>query len=969
MSDFVMMSAMSPDTLNINQLPASLGPPIEDWLARHAAPVSVETLVSNDPALGGQLLRVLACSPYIGDCLGRYPQMLAELVESGRLGRPLAADELADVFADEFDTEATESEFQARLRRIRHRELVRIAWRDLTGQCGYDETLRELSALADASICHAHAWSIASLSERYGIARNVAGEPIGFAVLGMGKLGGRELNFSSDVDLVFVYSETGTTDGRKSVSAEEYFRLLGQRIVNTLSKNTADGFVYRVDVRLRPFGDSGPLAVNESALEDYLLQYGRDWERYAYIKSRVINSYDGAGSLYNDILKPFIYRRYIDYGVFSSLRDMKAMIDAEVERKEYRDNIKLGRGGIREIEFIVQSLQLVRGGTVAELRERRLTTALRELVRAECLPEPVADELEEAYEFLRLFENRLQAMNDRQTHDVPADDLSRARMTLAMGATSWELLIRQLEHYRVVVAGHFHNIVFRGGEEDDPDDGYAAALRAWTGGAGDESLEAAFGDLETDRAEEFIVVLRRFRDGGMIRRLDEPGLQRLNALLPVVIAVSLQQDEPLRALEGTLSVIEAIGRRSAYFALLNENPDALDHLVRLCGISDFLSRQLATHPLLLDELLDQRVFLSAPTRDEMQADLSARLSAAGGDQEQSHHALMNFQQAATFRVAVADLSDSLPLMRVSDRLTDIAELILQASLDLSWQELKDRHGRPQCRDKDGLREAQFAIVAYGKLGGLELGYGSDLDLVFLNDSEGEAQQTDGAKAIENSVFFARLARRIIHILTMATNSGSMYEVDMRLRPSGRSGMLVSSLGAFERYQRDDAWTWEHQALLRSRAVAGSESVCQAFDKLRALILVQYVRRDGLQKDVADMRGRMRDELLKSTPELFDLKQDVGGVTDIEFIVQYLVLREAANKPALFRYSDNIRQIESLVENGLLSSADGDALSDAYRSYRRRMHHLSLASLPNLVAREEVTQDAARVQAIWERVFG
>jgi len=424
------------------------------------------------------------------------------------------------------------------------------------------------------------------------------------------------------------------------------------------------------------------------------------------------------------------------------------------------------------------------------------------------------------------------------------------------------------------------------------------------------------------------------------------------------------------ALDGMLRVIESIGRRSAYIALLNENRAALDRLVRLCGSSDFLARQVAAHPLLLDELLDQRIFLAAPTREDLENDIDHRLEIAGTDDtEQRFEALRNFQQAAVFRVAVADLSGTLPLMKVSDRLTDIAELVLAEAQAMSMAELLARHGVPRCVDNGTEREAGFAIVAYGKLGGLELGYGSDLDIVFVHDSQGEQQETDGDKPLDNSMFFGRLARRITHILTMPTPTGALYEVDTRLRPSGNSGLLVTSLTALDNYQQNDAWTWEHQALLRARAVAGSAVVCDAFEKLRVHVLIDYVRRETLREEVLKMRHRMRAELDKSDAQQFDLKQCKGGLIDIEFLVQYLVLLHAPACPPLLKYSDNIRQLDALRDAAILSADDAGALADAYRSYRVRMHLLSLAGDVRLAGNDEFVDERARVDTLWQRHLG
>lgn len=944
--------------------------------------------------------RLCGLSTYAADIVGRYPALVAQLEAGGRLRRAAAEGELGDelrafLAAGDGTAPPGEEEFLRRLRWFRHRELLRIMWRDQEAAADVAESLRDLSDLADAAINAALAFARDALMARYGEARTETGEPCGLGIVAMGKLGGHELNFSSDVDLVFVYSAPGETSGSRPVSNEEYFRLLSQRVIDYLSRNTPDGFVYRVDVRLRPFGTAGPLAVSIAALESYLLQHGRDWERYAWIKARVVNEWQDSQALYRDVLRPFVYRRYLDYGVFSSLRDMKALIEAEVARKEYRDNLKLGPGGIREIEFIAQALQLVRGGTIAALRERQLLKALPALVQAGCLPSADAAELTAAYRFLRLAENRLQAQRDQQTHDLPADPADRERLAAAMAAGSatpgehdWPTFLERLKQYRAVVSRHFRDIVFRGvspgggSAESPPDPATGDALsQVWLDQMRAEANETVAPAQQLQRLaaagfEDPAAILERIvrlHDGGLPRRLGQQGRQRLDVLVPALLKVASRQPDPAAALDGLILVLEAIGRRSAYFALLNENPQALQRLVSICGSSQFLAGLVATHPLLMDELLDPRIFEQAPSREELAADLAARLAAvpaddAGGQFEARLEAVRNFQQAAIFRVAVVDLSGVLPLMKVSDRLTDVAELVLGAALALAWDELVARHGEPSCIVEGRARPARFAIVAYGKLGGLELGYGSDLDLVFVNDSQGEHEQTNGAQPLDNSMFFARLTRRIISILTMHTTSGKLYEVDIRLRPSGESGLLVSSLVALDLYQRDSAWTWEHQALLRSRAVAGDAAVKAAFEELRVRALTHYVHEDTLAGEVVAMRQRMRNELSSGTAELMDVKQDPGGITDIEFLVQYLVLQHARRIPDLVRWSDNIRQLESLAGHGILAPAAAAELADTYRDYRQRMHHLNLAGAPGLLPRADLAAQVATVTRHWEAVF-
>lgn len=945
-------------------------PPVPESLLAEArqALASLPADLYCSPEIDARLGRLCAASPFAANILQRYPELLAELLEGDRTGRAHAAGELLALVAAVATPTLAEPEFMARLRRLRHRELLRILWREVEARAAVSETLRDLSDLADACIGAALAWAAESLRPRHGSPRLGGGEPCGLGVLGMGKLGGHELNFSSDVDLIFVFSDAGETDGAKPLANEEYFRLLGQRLVNLLGQTTADGFVYRVDVRLRPFGNSGPLAVSLPALETYLMQNGRDWERYAYVKARVVNDWVDSGYFYDEVVRPFVYRRYLDYGVFASLREMKAMIEAEVQRKEFQADIKLGPGGIREIEFIVQSFQLVRGGSVAGLRGREILRLLPALARHGCLQPAAVEGLTAAYLFLRRLENAIQALRDQQTHQVPEDTLDRARLALALGAPDWSVVEAELARHRDTVSRHFRDVVFRG--EGGGQVGRGGQLRqVWREEAAPEAAEGLLREAGFADPPAVLERLRRLRAASSLQRLDEPGRQRLDALLPAVLEAAGRERNSLLAVDGVASVIEAIGRRSAYFALLNENPAARDRLVGMCGMSDFLARQIADHPILLDELLDPRLFAEPPTRDELAGELARRLEAAGSDDpERWLEALRNFQRAAVFRVAVADLSGVLPLMKVSDRLTETAELVLQAACDQAWRELTARHGQPRCVVDGASRAAAFGIIAYGKLGGLELGYASDLDLVFLHDSTGESQQTDGERVLENGVFFVRLAKRIINFATMLTTAGHLYEVDTRLQPEGRKGLLVSSLAAFEAYQRESAWTWEHQALLRSRGIAGDAGVLAAFEAIRRQILTGHGHWDRLRADVLEMRERMRAELARGTEESFHIKHDLGGITDIEFIVQYLVLREARRHPELVRWSDNIRQLEGLAASGVVSAAVAAELTDAYRGYRERLHHLALAGQPGFMPRAEAAAVAGRVRAIWDQVF-
>jgi glutamate-ammonia-ligase adenylyltransferase len=913
---------------------------------------------------------VLAASDFVAESCVRDPAVIPSLVE-GALLAPRSAGEYRAT-ASSGGPHAGEAEFQAWVRRWRRREMVRIAWRDLAGWAPIEETLAELSAFADAAVEVACHFAATGLVARHGTPRGEDGTAQPLVVVAMGKLGGGELNFSSDIDLVFLFPQFGETDGERPVANEEFFTRLGQALIRLLDARTVDGFVFRIDMRLRPFGDSGPLVAGFSSFEDYLLRHGRAWERYAWVKARALTAPAAYAEVQASAVRPFVYRRYLDYGVFESLREMKGLIEREVQRRDLADNVKLGPGGIREIEFVVQALQLVRGGQDRRLQTPSLLEALRVLERGRALPAGAVAELREAYHFLRRLENRLQMLQDRQTHELPRDDASRARIALAMGEPGWPALMALLAAHRARVSAHFKAVVFA------PEaDGARAVITVdlgplWDeGGRADTALmEHTLAEAGVQDAPEAARLLAEFRGSMLERRLDAAGRKRIRMLMPAVVADIVAAGGTIEILRRVLRVFEAIGSRSVYFALLHESPSARRRLVGLCAHGDFLAAQIAAHPLLLDELIDDRLLEALPDRAALARDLDLRMEqAVDEDPERQVEALRHFQRAAVFRIAVADLTGRLPVMHVSDRLTDIAELIVERAMDLGWRQIVAQFGTPMCGEGAARRAVRICAVGYGKLGGIELGYSSDLDLVFLHDSAGEAQETHGAKPIDNQVFFVRLAQRIVHLLTMHSAAGRLYEVDMRLRPSGKGGMLVTSMAAFAEYQRTEAWTWEHQALLHARAVAGAPELRAAFEHERLAVLRSAVRRGSLREDVRAMRERMRRELSRAGAGEVDLKQDPGGIADIEFLAQYWALRWAQEQAPVAFFSDTIRQLESVASGALVPQATVDLLTRAYRLYRERIHHRALADAPPIVQQEEFAAERAAVTAIWEAAMG
>ena len=947
----------------LDSVPELLREPVRRFWERAAARVGFESMVA---ALGArtraELPRMVAGSEFIAAALIQDPLALAWLDghDDPAQARPVNTEyEQRVAAAGEYD------ECLRLLREWRRREMLRIAWRDIAGRSDVQQTLEAVSDLADACIRAAAAAAQLHLRAAFGVPRNASGQLVFLIVLGMGKLGGRELNFSSDVDLIFLFSEAGATDGPQPLDNEEYFNRLGSELIRLLDARNHDGFVFRVDMRLRPFGESGPLMVSLASLEAYLQQHGRDWERYAWIKARAIVGADCYARAYREFVRPFVYRRYLDFGVFDSLRSMKALIAREVARHDVDHHIKLGKGGIREIEFIVQSIQLVRGGSDRRLQNAALLEVLPMLADAKLVSRAGIAVLTGAYLVLRKAENALQMIRDEQTHLLPADAADRARLALDMGLADWAAAEDSIEAARRGVAEQFDALMF--GATQRQDDAGASWLESDQSNIGEELANSGFPSGEIAAVTE---ILESYRHAAPYRRLDEAGHRRLHAILARLLKAAARHAQPATVVQRVLRVLEAIGARSSYLALLKEQPPALDRLIEVCAISGFLARQIADFPLLLDELIDSKAFDELPSREgfaQMLAARTERLSAE--DPERQVEALRQFQKAAVFTVALADLTGRLPLMRVSDRLTDIAELIVQRCMDLAWQQLTQTYGRPLSGDDAAaLKPVAIAAAAYGKLGGLELGYGSDLDLVFLHDSSGSIQATSGARPVDNGTFFLRLGQRIVHLLTMHSAAGRLYEVDMRLRPNGNGGFLMTGIDAFERYQQKDAWTWEHQALLRARAVAGEADLCARFEMIRRQTLCAAVRRDNLRSDVFEMRARMRRELSRSHAGEFDIKQDSGGIADIEFLVQYWVLGAAALHPELLDFTDNIRQLEALAAVGILSEPSALWLKEAYIGYRTVLHRLSLEGGERVVEAKPYEEVRARVRAFWREAF-
>jgi glutamate-ammonia-ligase adenylyltransferase len=908
--------------------------------------------------------RVLAASPFVEQVAARDAAGWARWLKSGGLDTAHKPGTIAKALRAATARARDEAQFMRALRVFRMERMARIAARDLAGKAPLAETLAAVSELADAACAAALAFAEQALQKLHGAPRDEAGKPVTAYVLGMGKLGGGELNFSSDIDLILGYSAHGETDGRHGLATEQYYEKLARLFTRYLAEPTPDGFVFRVDWLLRPFGASGPPAMASAALEEYYQTHGREWERYAMIKARVVAGDAKAGEALLAALRPFVYRRYLDFNAIGALRDMKRMIAAEVQRKELDANIKLGAGGIREIEFIVQAFQLMRGGKEPPLRERRLLPVL-DYLGTTYLPPATAAELREAYEFLRRVENAIQMRGDEQRHEPPDDPAPRAALAAALGFDGWDALARRLKAVRARVQGEFSRLFAEpdaGGEDPQLAAAVAAAWRGDVAGAGEALARAGFPDDAGALAE----ASHALRDSLLARTLSEASLRRLEDLVARVLADARGEKAPGLAALRTLRVIAAIAGRATYLTLLRENAGARAQLLRLCAASPWIPTLLAQSPILLDQLLDARTLYAPPDREQMRAELDAQLRhVAPGDTEAEMNLLRAFRQEVTLRVAAADLVEALPLVKVSDRLTWLAEVILEATLARVRAEMTAQYGEP----RRGRKPVGFGVAAYGKFGGIEMGYGSDLDVLFLHDCEDlQAPTRGGAKSLPAEVWLSRLAQRVIHWLSTQTSAGRAYEVDLELRPDGRRGLTVSSLKAFREYQKENAWTWEHQALTRARAVAGDASLRAAFEDVRREVLARPRDAAKLRDDVVAMRERMRGALDKAGSARFDVKQGEGGLTDIEFITQYLVLRHAAAHPALLDWPDHWRQTEALAAAGLLPAEQAQALIEIYRAYRGWLHRRSLQQLDALAPAGEFAAERERARALWRGVF-
>ena len=839
---------------------------------------------------------ILGFSPFLNQLVTRHPDWLKDLQASGRLEKnsPPNADQLA--------AGIDKSGLDPALRQFRNREMMRLIWRDLNELAPVDEILADLSTLADVCQQAAVNYHSKSFEEKYGIPRSPDGQAQKLIVIGLGKLGGCELNLSSDIDIIFCYPDRGICDGRRGLDNEQFFTRLARQIIRSLSELTADGFCFRVDTRLRPFGDSGPLVSSFAALEQYYQREGRDWERYALIKARPVAGDLVSGQQLLDILKPFVYRRYIDFGAIDALRDMHANVREDALRKDRLDDIKRGPGGIREIEFLVQTFQLLRGGREPSLQTPSIFAAVAGLQKLQLLPKETVTELLAAYRFLRKTENRIQALHDQQTHRVPhgEDGLRVARAMRFKDMTDFQTA---LDKTRDRVQFLFEHCLPQPTEPgDDKNPWHAYWQRARNTARGEISEVTRWKPLA-----DFVKRLNRLS-------LSQRASRRLDQFMPVL----LEQIDSLSpgddVIDRVLDLVSAICRRSAYLSLLVHNPDASKRMLELFATSKRVARAVTRYPALLDELIDPSLGAYPPGRKDIQTGVQRILDSLS-DTETALQDLNYFKQVVSLRIAVAVLQSTMSAVEAQSALSQLAQSQVQAALVLSKLEMEARHGQ--------LPGPELAVIAYGSLGARALGFDSDLDLIFLYQPA--TAQSDGARPLPAERYHTGVARRLLSLLSATTPSGRLYSIDARLRPNGRAGLLVSSVDAFRRYQLEEAWVWELQALTRARPVAGSAETADSFTTARHDVLTTPRDKAQVKHEIPAMRQRIRAEHTEGAP----LKHGPGGLLDIEFVVQLGLLLNANSYPEVIGSTEINRQFRALQNCGWININTFNVLDNAY----------------------------------------
>lgn len=960
--------------IDLTKVPSELHPMLSQAWQDFTVALEQHALKIDDDFFNESAAYVWGCSDFILQTCLRQPKLIVEITQSSDLHNSVSNEYYKNLLSQAIDSVNDVQQLMQALRYVRAREMLRIAWRDLSGLANLKETLADLSNLAECCISFAIKAIQKIWQPVYGLPYDQDAAEQSLIVLALGKLGGSELNFSSDLDLILSFYKHGATQGgRKSIDNEQYFTRLARELIKCLNETTEDGFVFRIDLRLRPFGESGPIVLSYNALETYYQEQGREWERYALVKARVLNSTTvkpiKSMQEYRKMLSAFIYRKYIDYGVIDSLRDLKKLMDREARQETIQDNIKRGSGGIRELEFIIQAMQIIRGGKEIFLQQNQFLIALERLAKRNYFKPEVISELQNAYCFLRDLENRIQIYQDRQTQQLPTETIPQLRLALAMQFESWDELIDKLNKHRTNVSKHFAAMIAPPESEVQGTDISQELVQdlknLWLGNLNTEDVNTILDKLSfTKQAADICEQLSNFSHSTKIKVIRPIGRQRLNELIPLILLDLVAIINPELALTRILNLLEAVSRRSAYLSLLLENPKARKQLIKLLSLSQWIATEVTNYPLLLDELLDQQQLFKymqyADFADELQQRL---LLIPEQDLEQQLQCLGQFKHGNMLRVACADVMQKHTVEQVSEQLSAIADLILTHILSLAWSQMLERFGYPQ--DFQGnILDCDFAIIAYGKLGSRELSYSSDLDLVFLHGGF-ENCSTQGPKEISNGEFYARLGQKISHLLGMHTSIGKLYELDLRLRPSGAQGLLVSSIEAFTEYQNTKAWVWEHQALLRARVIAGSAHIQQSFTQVREQVLQKKRDQQDLKQEITTMRIKMREQASKSQVGI-QLKQ---AIVDVEFIVQYNILLWANKFKKLSSFTENIRALEYLHELDLITSDDCQNMINALKIFRHELNLNYLGANDNIHHSDKYYELLKKIDQLWMVNFG
>ncbi len=903
------------------------------------------------------LPKVFCCSEFVAQICTRQPHSLLELINSGDLFSAEVRGSYTNALS--LNTMQNDAQLMKILRQFRNKQMLRIAWRDLAEWSNLDETLLDLTALAESCIQFTLDYLYQQACNKYGSPVLTDGSKQGLVVLGMGKLGAWELNYSSDIDLIFAYQQDGDLSDRKQTTYGEFFSRICRQLVKFLDEITADGFVFRTDIRLRPFGDSGPVIMTFDGLENYYQTQAREWERYAMVKVRPVAGDKQAGEKFMALIKPFVYRRYLDYGAFEELRSLKLQITQELQRKDRMDNVKLGPGGIREIEFIGQAYQLIHGGQDIALQQRSIQPILALLGEKNLIAAAESLQLRSAYRFLRRVENHIQEFQDKQTHDLPESEQDQAILAFSLGYSDWHSFKTELEQVREQVQNLFVAIF----SIQEMDNAAQNSEQIWIGKADQETSLNQLAELGYGKPEPILHLLEQLKISPAIARLSTKGMHTLDKLVPKILDILGHEKKSYVTLQRLCYLFETMAGRNVYLSLLAENDHALQQLITLTSSSSWISEYLAKYPSLFDELLDTRSLYDPLEKEALQKQLAEQLANINSrDVEQLMIALCKFKQINVLRVAAADIMGAAPLMVVSDYLSYIAEVILQQAVNIAWNLLTEKHGIPPDTSQDNMH---FGIVGFGKLGGQELSYTSDLDLIFIYDYPDSNALTNGHKKISCAQFYGRLSQRLRSLLNTQMLSGMTYEIDMRLRPNGDSGLLATPLNSYENYLKKEAWTWEHQALVRGRFITGDADTQVTYEAIRQRILCLPRNELELKQEVYKMREKMRNTLDNSNQQTFNLKQGIGGIADIEFIVQFCILAYSEKHPDLMQFTDNINLLNTLAEQQLLNQEYVTTLKQAYCIFRDWGHKETLQGNKALIAQDQLVEIRKQVANIWQ----